>query len=329
MSRPRVFVSSTYYDLKHIRASLDAFIESLGFDPVLSENGDITYTPDLPLDESCYREASNADIFVLIIGGRYGSKASSEKQKHDDDFYDRYNSITKKEHESARKKDIPIYILIDNNVYAEYRTYCQNKNLKIEYAHVDDVNVFCLIEEILAKPRNNPMQTFDRASEIEAWLREQWAGLFRELLRHKSQERQLSTLADQVDQLSENNKSLKNYLEAIMKNALPDEADELIESEQARLIELRNRKVLENLLFRNLNKLGWNLTIEQFLKALRESDTIDDFIVQLPYRGKKSDKRARQKLEGLMGVEILRNKLDDVRDLLGLAPFKKYNFTQI
>ena len=35
MARPRVFVSSTYYDLKHIRASLENFIESLGFDAVL------------------------------------------------------------------------------------------------------------------------------------------------------------------------------------------------------------------------------------------------------------------------------------------------------
>jgi hypothetical protein len=41
MARPRIFISSTYYDLKYIRASLDLFIESLGFEPVLSEKGDI------------------------------------------------------------------------------------------------------------------------------------------------------------------------------------------------------------------------------------------------------------------------------------------------
>jgi hypothetical protein len=80
VARPRVFVSSTYYDLKHIRSSLDNFIESLGYDSVLSEKGDIAYSPDIPLDESCYREASGADIFVLIIGGRYGSSASNEEK---------------------------------------------------------------------------------------------------------------------------------------------------------------------------------------------------------------------------------------------------------
>ena len=49
MARPRVSVSSTYYDLKHIRASLSSFIESLGYESVLSEKGDIAY---------CTRQAS-------------------------------------------------------------------------------------------------------------------------------------------------------------------------------------------------------------------------------------------------------------------------------
>ncbi len=73
MASPRVFVSSTYYDLKHLRSALDAFIAGLGYEGVLSEKGDIAYAPDAPLDDSCYRAAEQADIFVLIIGGRYGS----------------------------------------------------------------------------------------------------------------------------------------------------------------------------------------------------------------------------------------------------------------
>ena len=59
MANPRVFVSSTYYDLKHVRSSLDIFIETLGYESVLSEKGDIAYSPNMPLDESCYREVTS------------------------------------------------------------------------------------------------------------------------------------------------------------------------------------------------------------------------------------------------------------------------------
>ena len=76
MAKPRVFVSSTYYDLKYIRASLAEFIESLGFEAILHERGAIPYLPNIDLDESCRIELQNADIVILIIGGRYGSPSS-------------------------------------------------------------------------------------------------------------------------------------------------------------------------------------------------------------------------------------------------------------
>src|SRR6476661_774651 len=101
MAKPRIFISSTHFDLKHIRSSLDLFIDSLGFESILSEKGDIAYSPDLPLDESCYREVESIDIFVLLIGGRYGSEVSSTHEFDASNFMVRYESITKKEYETA------------------------------------------------------------------------------------------------------------------------------------------------------------------------------------------------------------------------------------
>ena len=49
MAKPRVFVSSTYYDLKYVRSSLELFISSLGFDPVLFEHGGVAFAPDKAL----------------------------------------------------------------------------------------------------------------------------------------------------------------------------------------------------------------------------------------------------------------------------------------
>ncbi len=35
MAKPRVFISSTYYDLRHIRNDLDGFIKELGYEPTI------------------------------------------------------------------------------------------------------------------------------------------------------------------------------------------------------------------------------------------------------------------------------------------------------
>lgn len=261
MARPRVFVSSTFYDLKHVRASLELFIESLGFDAILFEKGDITFHPDFALDESCYREAEGSDIFVLIIGGRYGSGASDTKLQDKPKFFDSYRSITEKEFDTAQAADIPTFIMLDKAVHAEYQTYTKNKdNQSINYAHVDSINVFKLIDNIFAKNKNNPVHNFERASDMESWLREQWSGLFRELLRTRSQQKQLSALNAQVSQLQSINETLKNYLEAVLDKISP-ESDSLIKNEHEKL---------EN------EKMNSRLVNNQFYSYLVDSMGIDD-----------------------------------------------------
>jgi hypothetical protein len=49
MAKPRVLVSSTYYDLRHIRNSLESFIEGIGYEAVLFESGDIAFHHDTPI----------------------------------------------------------------------------------------------------------------------------------------------------------------------------------------------------------------------------------------------------------------------------------------
>jgi hypothetical protein len=236
MAAPRVFVSSTYYDLKHIRASLENFIEQLGYEAILSEKGDIAFSPDRALDESCYREVRNADIFVLIIGGRYGSEKSEGRPKRTREFFELYDSVTKQEFKSAVDQDIPIYIFVERGVYAEYQTYLRNKdNQKISYAHVDSANIFRLIDELLGMSRNNPVHQFDRYQEIEEWLKKQWAGTFRDFLKSRSSQKQLASLSAQVTELGEINKTLKTYLEQVVRKIDPKESEKLIESESERL----------------------------------------------------------------------------------------------
>lgn len=73
MAKPRVFISSTFYDLRQVRTDLDQFIMALGYEPVRNEEGDIPYGQDEELEKYCYEEIKNCDILVSIIGGRFGS----------------------------------------------------------------------------------------------------------------------------------------------------------------------------------------------------------------------------------------------------------------
>lgn len=322
MAKPRVFVSSTYYDLKHVRSSLDIFIESLGYDSVLSEKGDIAYSPDVPLDDSCYKEVSNADIFILIVGGRYGSEASDGDRKRSKEFYERYESVTKKEFSEAIKRDIPTYVLVEQSVYSEYHTYLRNKeNTKILYAHVDSVNIFKFIEEILALPRNNPTQTFEKFSDIEFWLREQWAGLFRELLKKMSDQKQFSELSQQVEGLKEINNTLKIYLESVMHAVSPKESSELIANEEKRLIEKKkNEEIKNNPLIHYISSIC-DLELEIVVKVFSNAKSFNDFAERIATEG--GEPNIEDHLIELFQHEKQAAKdMNQVREILGLSKFK-------
>ncbi|KAB0580001.1 DUF4062 domain-containing protein [Ideonella dechloratans] len=257
MARPRVFVSSTYYDLKHLRSSIENFIEQLGYEPVLSEKDSIAYLPDTALDESCYREARSCDLFVLIIGGRYGSAASNQRKSQNIDFYEKYESITNREYDSASERDIPTYILIDASVDAEYQTYLKNKDNKaIKYAHVDSVNIFGLIESIREKQKNNPVKLFSKYSEIEGWLKEQWAGTFRELIHRMSTQHKIQEIDSKILDLTQTAETLKRYMEEVVSKVSPEKQDaiDIIRQENERLkiakrdAELKSYRYIQHLM---------------------------------------------------------------------------------
>lgn len=318
MARPRVFVSSTYYDLKHIRSSLENFIESLGFEAILSEKGDIAYTPDIPLDESCYREVENSDIFVIIIGGRYGSEKSGSKKKMQKQFFDRYESITKTEYFNAIKRDVPIYILVEKSVYAEFETFLKNKNNElINYAHVDSVNIFHFVEDILAQPKNNPVHQFERYNDIEVWLKEQWSGLFRELINQRSKHVQINSLSYQITKLEENNKTLKHYLEEIMLKMLPEISGELIAQESKRLEEAKQLSTLENTeMFEYLESM-FLFSIFDYREAVIASKSSDEFLEKLSEYVKPDI----MKLE-IRNMGDVTNDLSQSKKILGLNPIE-------
>ncbi len=304
MANLRVFISSTYYDLKHVRSYVSDFITKMGYEPTLSEKGQIAYDPAIPLDESCYRDAKTTDILVLVIGGRYGSATSeANNTMQTEGFYERYESVTQKEFESANKNGIPTYILVEKSVMLEYETFKKNrKNETVIYAYVDSINIFHFIDAILAKNGNNPLFQFDQPQEIEAWLKNQWSGYFRTLLEKKSQNQQLNSLSQQVGELNNINKSLQRYLEKVIENVAGESSESIIKNEHVALMEENiNRRLLQMPMVMSLvecqkfsldevKKIYRGSSIKNTIKSL--SDACSNYNEEYLHKGWKDNPRA-------------------------------------
>ena len=177
MAKPRVFISSTFYDLRQVRSDLERFIREVGYEPVQHEMGQVPYGSQEKLESYCYKEITQVDIVVNIIGGRFGSGSFEEAY-----------SISQMELKTALRLNKQSYIFVDGSVMAEYRMYLKNKELKgMRYVAADDERIFRFIEEMQALPRNNQIIEFRQAEEIAVHLREQWAGLFQRFLQEQEQ----------------------------------------------------------------------------------------------------------------------------------------------
>lgn len=323
MAKPRIFVSSTYYDLKHIRKSIELFIGEMGYESVLFENGDIPFDHHEPLDESCYKELDSCQILVLVIGGRYGSSVSeesmdiseSELEKH----YQHFNSITKKEYETAKERDIPIYIFVEKGVAAEYQTYKENKtNKSIKYAHVDSVNIFRLIESIHNQRRNNLIREFENVEDITNWLKEQWAGLFSQFLERKTNSKPIESLEKHLASLSIVTETLKDYSENILRGLSPNESENIISSiglKEKHRTELS--KFVDMWEFEHLIRVH-NFDPEELFSTFIDSDSLSSFI-------EKSKLLRPEDEHCILAEEEMHDELleeaSDFREKLGLAPW--------
>lgn len=180
MAKPRVFISSTFYDLRQIRADIDQFLRAIGYETIRNEVGDIAYGREKPLEDDCIKEVAQCDILISIIGGRFGSE-SRDKTSINHNL--ERMSISQRELRTALDNNKQVYIFIDKNVDAEFQTYLLNKETeKINYRFVDDKRIYEFIENIKNLDHNNNIKNFETSEEITKYLREQFAGLFQRFL---------------------------------------------------------------------------------------------------------------------------------------------------
>jgi len=178
---PAVFVSSTCYDLNQVRADMKRFLENMGLDPILSETPAFPVSPQMSPVENCLQAVKQrADIFVLIVGARYGSQNESGK------------SITNLEYLEAKAKGIPVYVFVLKQILNVLPVWKRNRQANYE-GTVDTPKLFEFVEE-LRNSKDHWVFDFDEAQHVMDTLRRQLAYLFMEglVLREKVKNLMLS-----------------------------------------------------------------------------------------------------------------------------------------
>lgn len=214
MATPRIFTSSTCYDLNEVRDSLYSFIDSLGYIPIFSDKNDVFYHPDLHSHDSCLKEIESCQIFLLVIGGRFGGNYK----------YDTTRSIVNAEYQAAKKLGIPIFTFIKREVHDDHKVYTRNKKEKpeffdkIEYPSIEKqetvCNIFEFIDEVRKSDVNNAYFTFEFSRDIQNILIKQFAGMFYDFL----WKRQKSKEGERAEELLTNLNLLGKKTEEIIEN---------------------------------------------------------------------------------------------------------------
>lgn len=302
--KPRIFISSTFYDLKSIREELYRFVRQYNYDPIESENGDIGYIPGRALDESCYKAMRDCDMAILIIGGRYGSPAS-EKENDEGE----YLSVTHKEFRTAVNNGIPVYAFIEQAVVTEYELYKRNKErfdnpeYHFEFASADSVNVFKFIAE-LKGISGIPTIAFSKTQDIKDFLATQWADMFKNYLESLKKNSSNKKMTDSVEQMQRLMNKMDVMLDTVGKKILtadnPDEYESVLEKQKVvafcadliNSIQVASRDFLENeeerrkYIYKLINVLQDSIKTESWeLYQSEDDDTFMEFFKYFESKG--------------------------------------------
>lgn len=227
MANLKVFISSTCYDLHSTREQLRNVMIGFGHDPIMSDQAEVIFDPQIHTHASCLREVENCDVIVLVVGSRFGGTIIPKALElidmgrvGDMSRADRFGgeglkiSITQAEILKAIQHGIPVFAFVDSNVMRDHLTYEKNKNKpiisQIEFSSIEKTEtaayIFEFINFLRLRNENNSIFEFSRFEDIEVQLKKQWSGLFQRLL---SEQRSKAFEGRNLDQLSSQIADLK------------------------------------------------------------------------------------------------------------------------
>jgi|GEM_PF-2404360 len=170
---PNIFISSTIQDLGHLRDSIRDTIIDIGYNPIMSEYGEIGFLPTDSAEDSCYLALRDCQLAVIIVGKRYGSISKNGF------------SVTHNEFRTSRKRKVPVIFLVNEEVLSYKKIYEANgNNDDLTFPNMENpAKLFQLIREFSDSEINNGLVTFSSVQSAKNNLKKQLAHIFGELIK--------------------------------------------------------------------------------------------------------------------------------------------------
>lgn len=161
-------------DLHHLRDAVRDTIQEFHYTPRMSEYGDLGYLPSISAIDSCYQAIKECQLFILIIGKKYGNPDKN------------LLSVTHNEFRTAKELKLPIICLIDQEVSTFKQVFDANPKKKTRYPGMDNPEMtFSLINEFSSYSENNGYLIYKTIFDARDNLKNQLAHIFCDLLLKK------------------------------------------------------------------------------------------------------------------------------------------------
>jgi hypothetical protein len=155
---PKVFLSSTIYDLRDLRDAVQTALRKEGYPVLASEDGSIPVDSSKHSYEVCLEAARNCDCLVAVIDGRFGGTMPDGK-----------TSITQAEVEVALGRGRQVYVFVRQGVWDAKEIYTAHAKAGHPFVAskvVDDERVFDVIDAIRKRATGNWIFQFNKPSDL-------------------------------------------------------------------------------------------------------------------------------------------------------------------
>lgn len=186
-----IFISSTDYNLKDLRAELAKFLTDLGYKPILSSaEGFPEYSPKYEPWESCLPVLDKCFMMVLVIDGKYG--ACLDWPNYKEHFADSKISPTHAEYVFAHRMKKRMLVFIRKELMAHYQSYRET----MKNCGDDKEKAKALLIQTL--PKQVTFEALDFIHDVKTTRPIPWINEFEDItsIKREIQKRMLNELAE-------------------------------------------------------------------------------------------------------------------------------------